>query len=70
MVELRGIIVNRDNEHTNTLLVVTEGSPDKYARHSMGIDIELNRGRIITFLAAMYGVPPGQIVWPDHIELK
>lgn len=69
MIELRGIIQAEKDGHTEAFVVVTEHRPDKYKRHEMGIDIKLNRGRIITFLADLYGVPPGQIGWPDHIEL-
>lgn len=70
MIELRGIIQSKKKGHTETSLVVTENRPDKYKRHFMGVDIKLNRGKIITFLGAMYGVKPGEIAWPDHIELK
>lgn len=70
MIELRGIIQAANNGHTEVHLVVTEHRPDKYKRHFMGVDIKLNRGKVIVFLGAMYGVPPGEIVWPDHIELK
>jgi len=70
MIELRGIIRYRDNVHELVDLVVAEHRPDKYKRHHMGVDIKPNRGRIITFLGKLYNVPPGDIVWPDHIELK
>jgi len=70
MIELRGIIEAADNGHTVVELVVTENRSDKYKRHRMGVDIKLNRGKIITFLAFVYGVPPGEISWPGHIELK
>lgn len=68
-IELRGIIQSKDEGHTNVDLIVTEGRADKYKRHRLGVDIKSNRGNIITFLAGFYGVPPGEIVWPDHIEL-
>ena len=69
MIELRGVIISRDNGHELVDLVVTENAPDKYKRHRLGIDIKVNRGRILTFLGGLYGVPPGAIVWPGHIEL-
>lgn len=69
MIELRGIIQYCANGHRLVDLVVTEGRPDKYKRHRMGVDIKLNRGKIITFLGELYNVPPGEIVWPDHIEV-
>lgn len=70
MITLRGVIQARDEGHVETTLLVTEHRPDKYKRHRMGVDIKLSRGKIITFLADFYGVKPGEIVWPDHIELK
>lgn len=70
MIELRGVIQSRDNGQELVDLVVTEHRPDNYKRHHMGIDIKPNRGKIITFLAGIYGIPPGEIVWPDHIELR
>ncbi len=69
MIELRGIIQAGNNGHTEVFVVVTEHVPDKYKRHRLGIDIKVNRGRILTFLGGLYGVPPGAIVWPAHIEL-
>lgn len=70
MIELRGIIRSQDKGHELVDLVVTENRPDKYKRHRMGVDIELSRGKIITFLAGIYGIDPGGIVWPDHIRIK
>ncbi len=69
MIELRGIVRTYEDGHTNTAVVVTVDSSAKYKRHLMGVDIKINRGKIITFLADLYDVPPGDIVWPDHIEL-
>lgn len=69
MIELRGIIRAQVNGHTRAELVVTEHRPDKYKRHFMGVDIKLNRGRIITFLGQAYGIEPSAIVWPEHISL-
>lgn len=68
-IELRGIIQSKDEGHTNVDLIVNVGRADKYKRHRLGVDIEPDRDKIITFLAGIYEVPPGDIVWPDHIEL-
>lgn len=70
MIELRGIIKSQNHGHERVELVVQNGRPDRYEKHLMGVDIAPNRGRIITFLASMYDVKPGDIVWPDHIDLK
>ena len=69
MIELRGIIRVQDSGHENVDLVVTEGVSAIYVKHRLGVDIKVNRGRIITFLGNLYGVPPGDIVWPSHIVL-
>ena len=69
MIELRGIIRFKDKGHEYVDLVVTEGRADKYKRHRLGVDIKPTRGKIITFLAGIYGVPPGEIEWPTYIEL-
>jgi len=68
-IELRGVVKFQDAGHEHTDLVVTEGRPDRYKTHHMGVDVEANRGKIITFLGELYDVPPGDIVWPDHIVL-
>lgn len=68
-IELCGIIQYADEGHRHVEVVVKEGRPDKYKRHRLGVDIKVNRGRIITFLGNFYDVPPGKIVWPAHIEL-
>lgn len=68
-IELRGVIRSQDNGHENTDLVVTEDRADNYKTHHMGVDVKPNRGKIITFLGDVYGIPPGDIVWPAHIEL-
>ena len=69
MIELRGIIRSKEDDHELVELVVTEHRPDKYKRHRFGVDVKPNRGKIITFLAGAYGVPAGDIVWPAHIEV-
>ncbi|MBA7494514.1 hypothetical protein ES702_05090 [subsurface metagenome] len=68
-IELRGIIVHRNGGHKYVDLVVTEDRPDKYRKHRMGVDIKLNRGKINTFLSGVYGIKPGDIVWPGHITI-
>lgn len=68
-IELRGIVQNYHLGHTHVDLVVTEDSPDHYVTHQMGVDIKVNRGKVLMFLAGIYGIRPGEIVWPDHIRL-
>ncbi len=68
-IELRGIIVHWDGGHKYVDLVVTEDRPDKYRTHRMGVDIKLNRGRILSFLGGVNSMPPGDIVWPGHITI-
>lgn len=68
-IELRGIIQSLNGGHRYVDLVVIEDRPDKYKRHRMGVDIEVNRGKILAFLGWHYGILPGEIVWPGHIVL-
>lgn len=67
-VHLRGIIQTQDEGHRHVHVVVTEDGPFVSQKHEVGIDIDVNRGRIITFLSGLYGVPPGEIDWPEHIS--
>ena len=68
-IELRGIVRYRDLGHEHVAVVVIEDRPDNYAQHRLGVDIKVNRGTIIKFLADLYGIPRGEIVWPEHIVL-
>lgn len=70
IIELHGIIQYYDNGHEYVDLVVNEDNAAQANKVRMGVDIDLNRGKILTFLAAMYGVQPGAIVWPDHIKVN
>lgn len=67
-VELRGIVQFYDNGHRHVQVVVKDKAEVQDVVHEVGIDIEVNRGRIITFLSGLYGIPPGEIVWPAHIQ--
>jgi len=69
-IELRGVMQHVDLGHSYIDVLVTEDGSDIYRQHRVGVDIKVNRGTILNFLAAQYSVPPGQIVWPDHIILK
>lgn len=68
-ISLCGVVQHYDNGHKHVEVVVNEDSHVQHVVHEVGIDIKVNRGTILTFLAGLYGVPPGQIVWPDHIIL-
>lgn len=70
MIELKGIVQRYDLGHKYVEVVIIEDNPDIYKRHRMGVDIKVNRGKILTFLAGLYSIPPGEIVWPEHIILK
>ena len=69
MIEVRGIIQFSKDGHRHVDIVVAGAKPVGHERIPFGVDIKPNRGKIITFLAAMYDVIPGDIVWPAHIEL-
>ncbi len=70
MIEVRGVIESRDMGHSYVQVVVTTGGPGRQVSHQVGVDIKPNKGKIITFLGTFYDVPPGDIVWPAHIELE
>lgn len=69
MIELKGIIQYSDKGRQLVDVVVAEGDSAAHVRHRVGVDIEVSRGKILNFLASMYDVRPGDIVWPDHIIL-
>lgn len=68
VIELRGIMQKSHKGHKYVDVLVTVDSPDRYRRHRVGVDIDFNRVRIRRFLSEVYGVPPGHIVWPEHIR--
>ena len=70
IIELRGIIEFYNDGHKHVQVVVDDGSHVQHAVHLVGIDIAVNRGIILNFLAQQYSVPPGKIVWPDYITVK
>lgn len=70
MIVLHGIIQFKDNGHTFVDVVVKTGNTGRNIRHRVGVDIEADRGKIITFLSNFYGVQHDEIVWPAHIELE
>ena len=70
MIEVRGVIEYCAGGHTHVDVVVTVGSSRRQIAYEVGLDIKPSRGKIITFLAGIYGVPPGEIEWPTYIELE
>lgn len=68
MLEVKGIIHYRRAGRKYINIVVVADRPHKLVSHPFGVDVKVDRGRIITFLASMYSVRPGDIVWPSHIE--
>jgi len=68
-IELKGIVQYYDQGHKYLEVVVAEGPSQANVKHRVGVDIEASRGKIIAFLAAMYDVKPGDIVWPRHIKV-
>lgn len=69
-VEVRGISQKNDKGRKYVDVLVTEEFPDIYIRHQVGVDIKVNRGKILSFLAAFYNVRTSDIVWPRHIRVK
>lgn len=69
-IELRGIVQFYNDGHKYVQVVVKDDSHVQHVVHDVGVDIDVNRGKILTFLEDLYGIPPGGIVWPEHIVLK
>lgn len=69
-IELRGIEVYRDGPDKVVKAVVLNSLAEVYEKKELFRNKEVNRGRILTALAAIYGIDPGQIVWPRHIKVK
>lgn len=69
-IAVRGVIQTVEEGHDHVDVVVCEGAPYLVTKHQMGVDVKVNKGKILTFLSAMYGIPPGKIGWPEHIILK
>lgn len=68
-IVLRAIEVVSVGGQKHVNVVVAVGNASNYKKHHVGVDINVNRGRIITFLSTMYSIPPGEIHWPSHIVL-
>lgn len=69
-ITLKGIIQYSDGGHEHVQVMVVEDDDVPYVLHEVGVDVEVNRGKILTFLSAMYGILPDEIVWPGHIQVK
>ena len=69
MITLRAVILRKYGDHEIAEVVVTVDSPHNYETHQVGVDIQLNRGKVITFIGGIYGIPPGEVVWPEHVAL-
>lgn len=69
MVELRGIEIRWEAGDKVVAAVVRTEYPDIYEKHELFRNRPVNRGRVRTALGSIYGVPPGQIVWPKHINV-
>lgn len=69
-IELKGIVWYWKDGHELVDLVVAEGDSLTYRKHRVSSDQQVNRGKIVGFLTEMYGVKPGDIIWPSHIEAK
>jgi len=70
LIELKGIVQYYDQGHKYVDVVVSIDGSAKHERHEMGVDIGINKGKIINFIADTYDVRPGDIAWPDHIILN
>lgn len=70
MIELKGIVQYEDLGHRHVDVVVSVDGSERQERSTMGVDIKVNRGKVLTFLSAAYGVEPGDIVWPGHIKVE
>jgi hypothetical protein len=70
MIELRGIIQYYDKGHKYVDIVVRREHSDIYETHRVGIDIPVNKGRILSELTKLETDRPAKITWPHHIEVK
>ena len=68
-IELRGIQVVSRHGHKHCSVVVTKDHADMYVNHKVGVDINVNRGKILTFLGNFYGMEPGHVAWPHHVKV-
>lgn len=69
MIELKGIIEFKNKGHKYLDVVVLEDPFGNFKRHRVGVEVVASSGRIRAFLGQVYNVPPGKIVWPEHIRV-
>ncbi len=70
MIELRCIEIVQDGSDKVVSAVVQNEFPEVHEKNELFRNEVVNRGRVLTALAAIYGIDPGQIVWPRHIKVK
>jgi len=70
MIEIRGIIQYYDGGHKHVQIVIRREHSDIYETHEVGLDIPVNRGRILSELASLETAEPAQLIWPHHIKAE
>jgi len=70
MVELRGIIQYYDDGQKHVKLVIRREHSDIYETHELGLDISVNKGRILAELARLETAGPVRLIWPHHIKAE
>lgn len=68
-IQLRGIIQFHRDGKMYVDLVIKKKTAVNAVKVRMGVDIKLNRGKILTFLAEQYDALPGEIDWPEYITI-
>jgi len=69
MIELRAIIIDYPGSNKRIRLLTRSERGDDYETLEFPASLPLNRGQIIKFLGAHYGIEPGTIVCPSHIKI-
>ncbi len=68
MIEVKGIVKYERHGHNHVDVIVAEDPHSPHFTHHIGVDIDVSRGKILTFLSSMYGIKPAEIVWPAYIK--
>lgn len=69
-IELKGVVKYHDDGHKYVDVLVSVDGFEMFERKQVAVDVKVSPGKIRQFLAELYDVNQGQIIWPEHIQQK
>jgi len=69
MFVIRGIEISRDGGDKFVKVVIQKDFADRYKVIRKKANVHINKGLVINYAAGHFGIPPGKIAWPHHIDV-